>query len=113
MLEISSKILVPECKMENNRLNKKVFCWSNHKSGNRCKNWNFRICKLLSDFDSEEFCDIAADINVNYMLDTILPRITQQSIDQWQIDVNRDESRTGNGGNLPRMSVRAYGSIRR
>ena len=86
-------------KMENNRLNKKVFCWSNHKSGNRCKNWNFRICKLLSDFDSEEFCDIAADINVKYMLDTILPRITQQFIDQWQIDVNRDESRTGNGGN--------------
>ena len=33
------------------------------------------------------------------MLDTILPRITQQFIDQWQIDVNRDESRTGNGGN--------------
>ena len=85
--------------MENKRLNKKVFCWSNHKSGNRCKNWNFRVCKLLSDFESGEFCDVAADINVKYMLDTILSRITKQFIDQWQIDGNRDESRTANGGN--------------
>ena len=43
-------------KMENYRLNEKVFFWSNRKPGNICNYWNFRICKLLSDFDSEEFC---------------------------------------------------------
>ena len=28
-----------------------------------------------------EFCDKAADVNVKYMLDTILPRNTQKFID--------------------------------
>ena len=96
MLEISSNILV---KMDNNKLNKKVFCWSNDKSGNRCKYWYFRVCKLLKDFDSSELCDQSMEISKKSTLNKILPLITQQFVDQWLVDVNRDESRTGNGGN--------------
>ena len=49
--------------IDNSRLNKKVFYWSNNKSGNRCKNWHFRVRKLLKDFDSSELCDISMEIS--------------------------------------------------
>ena len=95
--------------MDNSRLNKKVFYWSNNKSGNRCKNWHFRVCKLLKDFDSSELCDISMEISKKATLDKILPLITQQFVDQWLVDVNQDESRTGNGGN----KLRTYKSFKR
>ena len=68
--------------MDNSRLNEKVFCWSNNKSGNRCKNWNFRVCKLIKDFDSAELCDINMEISQRVTLDKILPLITRQFVDQ-------------------------------
>ena len=85
--------------MYNSRLNKKVLYLSNNKSGNRCKGWHFRVCKLLKDFDSSELCDISMEISKTATLDKILLLITQQFVDQWLVGVNRDESRTGNGGN--------------
>ena len=95
-------------KMDNSRLNKKVFCWSNNKSGNICKNWHFRVCKLLKDYDSEELCNINGEISKRAILDKILSLITQQFVDQWSVDVNRDESHTGNDGN----KLRTYTSFK-
>ena len=57
--------------MDNSRLNKKVFYWSNNKSGNRCKNWHFRVCKLLKDFDSSKLCDISMEISKKTTLERI------------------------------------------
>ena len=90
--------------MDCNRLNKMIFCWSNSKSGNRCKNWNFRVCKLLLELDSGEFCNLNRDISKRAILDKVLPLITQRCIEQWIGDVNRDGSRTGNGGNKLRTN---------
>ena len=49
------------------------------------------------------------EISKKATLDKILPLITQQFVDQWLVDVNRDESRTGNGGN----KLRTYKSFKR
>ena len=58
-------------------------CWSNSNSGNRCKNWNFRVCKLLLELDSGEFCDLNRDISKRALLDTVvLPLISQQCVEQ-------------------------------
>ena len=57
--------------MDNSRLNKKVFYWSNNTSGNRCKNWHFRVCKLLKDFHSSELCDISMEISKKATLERI------------------------------------------
>ena len=67
--------------MAGNRLNKKIFCWSNSKSGNRCKNWNFRVCKLLLELDSGEYYNLNRDISKRAILDKVLPLITQRFIE--------------------------------
>ena len=87
--------------MDGSRLNKKIICWSNStcKSGNICKNWNFRVCKLLLELYSGEFCNLNRDVSKRAILDKVLPLITQRFFEQWIGDVNRDGSRTGNGGN--------------
>ena len=74
--------------MDKSRLNKNVFYWSNNKYGNRCKNWHFRVCKLLKEFDSSELFDISIEISKKATLDKILPLITQHFIDQQLVDVN-------------------------
>ena len=79
--------------MDSSRLNKKSFCWPNDKSGNSCKNWYVRACKLLKDYDSEELCDINVEVSKRATLDKILPLITMQFVYQWLVDVNRNESR--------------------
>ena len=76
--------------MDNSRLNKNVFCWTHNKSGNRSQNWHFRVCKLLKDYDSEEQCNINVEISKRAIFDSSLPLITQQFVDQWSVDVNRD-----------------------
>ena len=43
---------------------------------------NFRVCRLLKDFDSAELCDINMEISKMATLDKILPLITQQFVDQ-------------------------------
>ena len=94
--------------MDNSRLNKKGDCWFYNKSSNRCKNWHFRVCKLLKDCDSEELCNINGQISKSSILDKILPLITQQFVDQWSVDFNRDELHTRNGGN----KLRTYRSLK-
>ena len=63
---------------------------------------------MLKDFDSSELCDISMEISKKVTLDKISPLMTQQFIDQWLVDVNRDESRKGNGGN----KLRTYKSFK-
>ena len=82
--------------MDGKRINKTAFC--------KCKNWNFGVCKLLLELlDSGEFCDLNRDVSKRALLDKVLPLISQQYIEQWLNDVNRDGSRTGNGANKPRI----------
>ena len=45
------------CKMDNNRLNKKVFIWSNMNGNNKVKNWCFRIMTKFKDINLDQYCD--------------------------------------------------------
>ena len=56
---------------------------------------------MLKDFDSAELCDMNVEISK-------MTLITQQFVDQWLVDVNRNESRTGNGG----YKLRTYRSFK-
>ena len=89
--------------MDATRMNKKIFCWSNSKSNTQCKNWHFRIGKKLTESGFPVYSNINGSINKSSVLNNVLPFITQTYIDQWVVDVNRDSSRSGTGGNKLRL----------
>ncbi len=45
-------------KMENNRLNSKVFKWSIRKGSYKIKNWSYLVMEMLKCYNMERFCNI-------------------------------------------------------
>lgn len=89
--------------MDQSRLNRKVFAWSNVKCGNTCKNWNFRVWQMWKKYNCDRFCDINTPVQKKDILSVILPNVENDFIDRWHMDVNRETARNGNGGNKLRL----------
>ena len=86
--------------MGEDRLNFKIYKWSERSSGRSCKNWHYRVGTLLN----EAGIDVQS-IHAN-------PRIISNQVyiyqldkfkDKWQSDVNRVNARQGNGKNKLRL----------
>ncbi len=89
--------------MDATRLNRTIFLWSNAVSSNRCKNWNYRVKDMLNQANCIDFCDVNTGINRHAVFARVLSFLTETCTTQWHNDVNRDGSRTGNGGNKLRL----------
>ena len=85
--------------MENDRVNKRVLVWADTTSGNACKNWPFRVKQQFLMYNLEEFCNINVPLNKRYVSTVFLQFLMTECIDKWRDDVNRDTSKSGNGGN--------------
>ncbi|MEW8547938.1 MAG: reverse transcriptase family protein, partial [Candidatus Thiodiazotropha sp.] len=82
--------------MDTNRLNQKIFAWSERNANGRCKNWNQRVNTMLE------------EAGVIYQSDMIHPaalksRLSEYLLDRfivsWSEDVHRDNARQGAGKN--------------
>jgi hypothetical protein len=51
-------------KMENNRINYKVFKWSIRKGSYKIKNWSYQVMEMLKCYNMERFCNINQYIHV-------------------------------------------------
>ena len=76
--------------MDAARLNRKIFCWSNSKMSTRCKNWNFRVSQKLAESNFHIYNSINQTINKITVLNNVLPYISQEYINRWAVEVNRN-----------------------
>jgi len=89
--------------MNHSRLNRKIFVWANSVARSTCKNWNFKVCKMLKDYNLERFCNIDIPIQKHDIYASVLPKILDSFKQDWLNDVNRETARNGNGHNKLRL----------
>ena len=88
--------------MSNVRLNKKIFVWANRSAKNGCKNsvWKeinmFKDCGIYTLMDQETLDKDTCVKNIRIVLE-------EKFKNKWLSDVNRDEGKSGKGGNKLRM----------
>ena len=85
--------------MEENRINKRVFRYCAGMSGRTCKNWVYRVCEVFKNYDLEMYTNLENSICRQTLVKCIENATFQQFKCQWSDAVNRDQARTGNGGN--------------
>ena len=61
--------------MSHNRLNMKIFVWANNVARSTCKYWNFKVCKMLKDYNLERFCNMNIPIQKHDIYASVLPKI--------------------------------------
>ena len=87
-------------RMDENRINARLYRWAESKSERNCKNWNFRVNQS---FEEANVHDEDRRINSHYLKERIITYFYEKfKSTNWQNDVKRDTARNGNGGNKPR-----------
>lgn len=84
------------CKMNNNRINKRVFLWAEH--GLKA-NWNHSVRKKLKDCDLEEHGNINNNIHTKNLVRLLREKQLEIYKIRWYTDINRISSQRGNGLN--------------
>ena len=69
-------------KMENNRINYKVFKWSIRKDSYKIKNWSYQVMEMLKCYNMERFCNIN-----QYILDkNTIYHLEQKKFNKYKTD---------------------------
>ena len=96
--------------MDENRINSRVFKWAAQKGNSRCKNWCFRLkqqfahCNIQTLFYEENIHLVSKD----FVKQKIKQKLSHEYIMSWHNELERNVSRSGNGGN----KLRTYRSFK-
>lgn len=82
--------------MDINRINSRIFEWAERNANDRCKNWNFRINKILEEARIDFHSDVTSATAIKEQLAGYLQ---QNFVESWSNDVNRENARRGEGRN--------------
>ena len=86
--------------MGEDRLNFKIYKWSERSSGRRCKNWHYRVGAFLN----ESGIDVqSVHANPRIISNQIYNYQLDEFKDKWRSDVNRVSARQVNGLNKLRL----------
>ena len=69
-------------KMDNNRINYKVFKWSVMKGSCKLKNWCYKVMEMLKSFDFERYCKI----NENFLDSYSISQLEEKMFDKYKKD---------------------------
>ena len=72
--------------MDNNRLNHKIFKWSNDVCGNGCINWCFKVITKLQEID---LSDQIENPNKNIIKNAVISYMSDHYKSDWLRDINR------------------------
>ena len=86
--------------MNDQRLNYKMFAWSEGNLGRSCKNWHYRLKSMLTEAGIEVQ---QAGINSRNTVTNIYTYIVNEHITKWIYDVSRENARQGPGKNKLRL----------
>ena len=89
--------------MSSERLNRKVFVWSNNASNRNCKNWNFKVVNMFLKYDLNEHVHISRFASKHEICGKLVPKLYEEYVMSWHADVNRVNAQRGNGRNKLRF----------
>ena len=87
--------------MNNDRIKKRIFnyCLSNNNSTCRCKNWPWRVIRLLNEYGCQRFVNVQEPICKSKMTEEVTKNIMSNFRNEWSNNLNRDQSARSQGGN--------------
>ena len=80
------------------RLNKRVFDWCKNKSI-MCNNWCFSVMSKFENLNLPTLSTDCFSINKRKMLDNISQQMTNRHMHEWQLMIDKENSRSGTGRN--------------
>ena len=86
--------------MNDQRINFKIFVWSEQSLGRSCKNWHYRVNHMLTEAGIEVQ---QAGINPRNTVTNIHTYVVNQHVTKWINDVRRENARQGPGKNKLRL----------
>ena len=87
-------------RMDQSRLNRRIYQWSVNHGNFRSKNWAYRIKQLMDDCNTGDlFTTGSENINKSFIINRISEYLKTQDNQTWINDVTRLEARRGNGRN--------------
>ena len=92
--------------MSNERVNKKVFIWSNSVN---VKNWNYRVAQFLGNMDREMYCNIDDELDKDSFIDDMKECTERCYEERWLNIVNKDCSKSKKGKN----KLRTYNKFKK
>lgn len=84
--------------MDNNRLNKCVFVWSDSFI-HSIRNWNKLLYDRLVSLGLHDYCDISIQMDSKVLIPLVSTGNMDKYISDWYCDLNRDKAVRGSGGN--------------
>jgi hypothetical protein len=90
--------------MTSDRLNRKVFVWSNCMSlSHKCvKNLNCFVNKTFCDLNLSHFCNISQNVYTTFIVNSVMSRLFDTHVNDWHNCLSLERSVSGRGGNKPR-----------
>ena len=87
--------------MTSDRLNRKVFAWSNCMSlSHKCvKNWNFFVNKTFCDLKLSHFCNISQNVDTTFIVNSVMSRLFDKHANDWHNCLSLERSVSGRGEN--------------
>ena len=85
--------------MDVGRVNKQVLLWSDQMASRNCRNYNFVIKDFLRQVGVALFADIYYAISLRTFSTDVHEKLMNMHISEWQTQINRESSRSGNGRN--------------
>ena len=85
--------------MDNTRINKQVFLYSVRKSASSCKNWTFRVKRILNDLDCNQFCNTELTVCKRTLINRVKERFLEKFKVQWNNTISRVQSNSARGLN--------------
>lgn len=85
-------------KMNNDRINHRVFTWAHELAGRNKRNWVHRIVRFYRDLHMDHLANINYEFSRGDLedLSQVLSEVNEQ---KWHVEVNRDRARRGPGRN--------------
>ena len=85
--------------MNDNRVNKRIFLWSDTKSGRGCKNHTFHVKENLRKFGLGRYADVRGSFSKKALISDTEEAMMLDFIAEWSLTVRRESGRTRNGRN--------------
>ena len=89
--------------LKRNRINRRIFDWTNSKSSRQCKNWFYYVKDGLVKINLPNYTDINILHSKRKMSQYIVKKLLRNLVSDWFEAVNRPGSINGNGQNKLRM----------
>lgn len=85
--------------MDESRTNKRIFIWSDRKSGRNCKNHNFNIKEKFRNLGYEIYSDTTRIVSRIKFTSDIVNSLMANFVSEWQTLVSSESGKTGSGRN--------------